>query len=207
MPARCTRRVPCSMKNSTYIRRRNTVSTWKKSGGQDRLRLAGQQRPPAMPRPPGCGIDARVLQDLPHRRRRNFIVQAGQLTVDPAISPGRVVPCHLQYQRAHGLRCARPPGSAARVCAALLDQVGVPAQQGARADDQAQAAEVAAGQQPGQRGQDRAISPGQPRGFDLALEHGDLVAQDQDLGVLGAVGTGEQGEPAEYPEHRKVSGS
>jgi hypothetical protein len=31
IPARCTRRVPCSMKNSTYRRRRNTVSTWKKS--------------------------------------------------------------------------------------------------------------------------------------------------------------------------------
>ena len=30
-PARCTRRVPCSMKNSTYRRRKNTVSTWKKS--------------------------------------------------------------------------------------------------------------------------------------------------------------------------------
>jgi hypothetical protein len=36
----------------------------------------------------------------------------------------------------------------------------------------------------------------------LALENGDLVAQHEDLGVLGAVGPGEQGEPAEYPEHR-----
>ena len=33
-PARCTRRVPCSMKNSTYRRRRNTVSTWKKSAAR-----------------------------------------------------------------------------------------------------------------------------------------------------------------------------
>ena len=41
----------------------------------------------------------------------------------------------------------------------------------------------------------------------LALEHGDLVAQDEDLGVLGAVGAGEQGEPAEYAEHRQVSDS
>lgn len=31
MPARCTRHVPCSMENSTYKRRRNTVSTCKKS--------------------------------------------------------------------------------------------------------------------------------------------------------------------------------
>ena len=99
------------------------------------------------------------------------------------------------------------PGSAARVGPAPPDQVGVPAQQGARGDDQAQLAEMAAGQQPGQRGQDRPVGPGQPRCPDLALEHGDLVAQDEDLGVLGAVGAGEQGEPAEYAEHRQIGES
>ena len=40
-----------------------------------------------------------------------------------------------------------------------------------------------------------------------ALEHGDLMTQDEDLGVLGAVGPGEQGEPAEYPEDYKVGQS
>jgi len=87
------------------------------------------------------------------------------------------------------------------------DQAGVPAQQGARADDQAQLAELAAGQLPGQRGYDRPVGPGQPRGLDLALEHGNLMAQDEDLGVLGAVGTGQQGEPAEHAEHRQVGES
>jgi hypothetical protein len=46
---------------------------------------------------------------------------------------------------------------------------------------------MAAGQQPGQRGQDRSIGPGQSRSSNLALEHGDLMPQDQDLGVFGAV--------------------
>ena len=135
------------------------------------------------------------------------MAQAGELTVDAPVAPGRVVPCHLQHQRADGLRRARPPGGAARVRPAPPDQVGVPAQQGARGDDQAQLAEVAAGQQPGQRGQDRPVGPGQPRCPGLALEHGDLVAQDEDLGVLGPVGAGEQGKPAEYAEHRQVSES
>jgi hypothetical protein len=67
-----------------------------------------------------------------------------------------------------------------------------------------QLAELAAGQQPGQRGQDRPVGPGQPRVLDLAPEHGDLVAEDQDLGVLGAVGPGEQGEPAEQAQHRQA---
>jgi hypothetical protein len=31
-----------------------------------------------------------------------------------------------------------------------------------------------------------------------------LMTQDQDLGVLGPVRPGEQGQPAEHTEHRKV---
>ena len=34
MPTRCLRWIPCSIKNSTYRRRKNTVSTWKKSAAR-----------------------------------------------------------------------------------------------------------------------------------------------------------------------------
>jgi hypothetical protein len=33
------------------------------------------------------------------------------------------------------------------------------------------------------------------------------MAQNQDLGVLGAIGPGEQGDPAEHPQHRQVGES
>lgn len=69
-------------------------------------------------------------------------------------------------------------------------------------NDQAYLPEMAAGQQPGQRGQDRPVSPGQPRWPGLPLEYRDLMAQDEDLGVLSVSGPGEQGKPAEYAEHR-----
>jgi hypothetical protein len=36
------------------------------------------------------------------------------------------------------------------------------------------------------------------------LEHGQLVAQEEDLGVLGTVGPGEQNEPAEHSENRQI---
>jgi hypothetical protein len=39
------------------------------------------------------------------------------------------------------------------------------------------------------------------------LEHGELVAQEEDLGVLGAVRPGEKGKPAEHAEHRQVGES
>ena len=80
----------------------------------------------------------------------------------------------------------------------------MPAQQGPRGDGQAQLTELAAGQQPGQRGQDRPVSPRQPRFLHLALEDGNLVAQDEDPGILGTVRTGGQGKPAGYADHRPV---
>ena len=52
-----------------------------------------------------------------------------------------------------------------------------------RGDDQAQLAEMAAGQQPGQRGQDRTVGPGQLRRPGLALEHGHLTRVDTVLGM------------------------
>jgi hypothetical protein len=55
--------------------------------------------------------------------------------------------------------------------------------------------------------QDRAIGPGQLRRPGLALEHGELVAQQEDLGVLGPVGTGKQGKPAEDAQHRQITES
>jgi hypothetical protein len=102
--------------------------------------------------------------------------------VDAPVPPGRVVPRHLQHQRTDGLRRARPSGSPVRVHPAPPDQVGVPPKKGSRGDDQAQ---LARGQQPCQRGQERPVSPGQPRRSSLALENGDLVAQDKDLGLFG----------------------
>lgn len=38
--------------------------------------------------------------------------------------------------------------------------------------------------------------------LDLPLQHGDLMAQDQDLLVLRAFRSREQGQPAEHPEDR-----
>ena len=42
-------------------------------------------------------------------------------------------------------------------------------------------------------------------GVDLGLEHGDLMAQEENFGILGAVRAGKQGKPAEHTEHRETS--
>src|SRR5215472_8615789 len=52
----------------------------------------------------------------------------------------------------------------------------------------------ACGEQPGQRGDDRAIGPGRSGCLDMALQHCDLVAQNQDLGVFWPGLTGRAGQ-------------
>jgi len=56
---------------------------------EDRGGLPGQERPPGLPGPPRCGIDARVFEDLPHRRWRDLVTEAGQLTVDAPCAVSR----------------------------------------------------------------------------------------------------------------------
>ncbi len=57
--------------------------------GEDRLGLGLQERPPGLPGPPGRRINARVLENPPHCRRRERAAQAGQLAVDAPVSPTR----------------------------------------------------------------------------------------------------------------------
>ena len=49
---------------------------------EDRCGLPGQELPPGLSGTPGCRIDARVLEDLPHCRRRDLIAKTGQFAVD-----------------------------------------------------------------------------------------------------------------------------
>jgi hypothetical protein len=58
------------------------------------------------------------------------------------------------------------------------------------------------GEQSGEGGDQGAVGPRYSRAWRAPLEHGELVAQDQDLDVLGGVGSGAQHDPAqELGEH------
>ena len=54
---------------------------------QDRLRPGFKECPPGLPGSSGRGVDARVFEDLPHRRRGQLVPEPGQLTVNAAVSP------------------------------------------------------------------------------------------------------------------------
>jgi hypothetical protein len=54
---------------------------------QDRLGLRTQELRPGWPGSSWRGVDAVGLEDLPYGRRRDLDSQAGQFSVDPAVSP------------------------------------------------------------------------------------------------------------------------
>ena len=92
------------------------------------------------------------------------------------------------------------PGSGGLGGPAAGDQLAVPAQDGGRGDEQPEAS--AGREQSGEGGDQGAVGPGHPRARRASLEHGELVAQDQDLDLLGGVGSGAQHDPAqELGEH------
>jgi hypothetical protein len=58
---------------------------------QDRLGLGAQELRPGRVCLSRRGVDPGILQDFPHGRRRYPRSQAGQLTVDPAVTPAGVL--------------------------------------------------------------------------------------------------------------------
>ena len=76
----------------------------------------------------------------------------------------------------------------------------LPAQDGGRGDEQPEAS--ACREQSGECGDQGTIGPGHPWAWCAPSEHGELVAQDQDLDLFGGVGSGAEHYPAqELGEH------
>jgi hypothetical protein len=81
-PATCTRRVSSSMKNNTYSRRSQTVSTVKQVTGQDAGGLLAQQRPPRRSRRPRRRVHPMTAQRGADRGCRDAQTEPEQLALD-----------------------------------------------------------------------------------------------------------------------------
>ncbi len=178
---------------------------------QQRLGLRAQEPGP------GCGgtlrrrIDAGVLEDLPDSRRRHLDTEHLQLAVHPPIAPARVLPHQAQNQQpdgADGRWTARPLGSGASGVP-TGNQVTVPTQHRVRPHQQPRPAQCTARQPVQQRRQQCPVRSGEPhpRPGQLALQHGDLMPQHQNLGVLLPIGHREQAEGSEGVRHGQVGQS
>jgi hypothetical protein len=97
--------------------------------GEDRLGLRAEELAPGRSGPLRSGVNARGLEDLPHRRGGHPVAEADQLALDASIAPTRVLPGHPQHQRPNVLRNGRTARLLSRVGPAVRDQLSMPAQQ------------------------------------------------------------------------------
>ena len=78
----------------------------------------------------------------------------------------------------------------------------MPTQQRVGLDEEARPAD--SGEDAADRGEQGAVSGLQPRAWNLAAQHAELVAQDEDLQVLAGAAAAEQGEQLDGAAQRQV---
>jgi hypothetical protein len=120
--------------------------------------------------------------------------------VDAAVPPGGILGGQSEDEAAEAGGDGGSAGWGGFCGPAAGDQLAVPAQDGGRGDQEPAAS--ADREQSGEDGDECPVGPRYSRTRGASLEYGELVAQDQDLDVLGGVGFGAQHDPAqERGEH------
>jgi hypothetical protein len=128
-----------------------------------------------------------------------------QLSLDPPVAPGRVLPRHPDDQRLDRGPGGRPPRPASAGVVPLAgDKVTVPAQKRGRSDGE-DLRPPAAAHQPRQRRKPDpvGVAPPQPAG-QLTAQHLVLMPQHQQLGILGQVRPDQHRQQAEQVPHQAI---
>jgi hypothetical protein len=133
------------------------------------------------PRPRRRG-NLQRLEDPADRRCADLVAELEQLALDPLVSPAVVFGGEPLDQRGD-LGADRRPSRPVRIGSLAGDQAAVPPQDSAESDQPVHA--QPGRQQPDQRGEDRAVGPAEPGPRLSPAQHGILVPQHQELGVLG----------------------
>jgi hypothetical protein len=161
----------------------------------DALRLRPEELRPGRSDAAWRRVDPGGVEDLPDRGGPDLVAESGEFAMNAAVSPDRVLGSQAQDQAAEPSGDGGSTGPGVRHRPAVGDELAVPPQDGSRGDEQPEA--PADREQPGEGSDQGAISPAHPRARRAPLEHRELVAQDQDLDLLGRIGTGAQGRPAQ----------
>jgi hypothetical protein len=103
------------MKNSTYNRRSQIVSTVKKVACHDPGGLPAQERPPGRGRSPGRRIQPVATQHRADGGRRDLDAEALEFALDALVAPGWVLPGQTDDQLLHVLVQRWSAGLVARV--------------------------------------------------------------------------------------------
>ena len=176
-------------------------STWKKYG-EHRGCLGVQELPPGRVSVPlGCRGNLQCLEDAAYRGGADPVAKLEELALDPLVSPSGVFYGEPLDQRGD-FGADRRPSCPVRVGPLAGDKAAVPAQYGARGDQPAHPQPC--WQEPDQRSEDCAVGPVEPGPGIGAAQHGDLMPQHEQFGVLGRRCPAEQNQPAAEPAEDEV---
>src|ERR1039457_2801377 len=149
----------------------------------------------------GCGGNLQGLEDPADGGCAYPVAGFQQLALNPLVSPGVVLGGEPLDERC-GLGADRRPSCPAGVGPLAGDQAAVPPQDGAGGDQPVHPQPCR--QETDERGEDCAVGPVQPGPGIGAAQHGDLVPQHQQLGVLGSRAPAEQDQPAAQPDENEI---
>jgi hypothetical protein len=156
--------------------------------GEHPVGLSSEELGPGGSGSAGRRVDASVVQDLPDGGGADLVAEAGEFAVDASVAPGGVLSCQPDDKSSEAggdgwsSRARRLSGPAA-----AGDESPMPAQDRRGRDEQT--APPTGGKQPCQGGQYGSIGPADARPWSSPPENCELVAQDEDLDLLGGVGS------------------
>jgi hypothetical protein len=133
-----------------------------------------------------------TAQDEADRRCRDPHPHAQQLALDALVAPTGILLGEADDQLLEVLVERGSPRATTGVGPGARDEAAVPAQQGLWLDQEAGPA--GSGQDAADGGEQGPVGGFELGPWSLAAEHGELVAQDEDLKILGGIAAGEQGE-------------
>src|ERR1035437_5130650 len=154
--------------------------------GDDSIRLSPQELGPARAGPSRGRTEPCGPQQGTDRRRAGSDAELPELALDPDAAPARVLPGHPEDERTE-FGIDRRPAKAARpaVGPLPLHQLSVPAEQRRRRDEEGYPS--ISRDPPTRRREEHPVDGPELRSASRPLQHPELMAEDEDLEVLGAV--------------------
>src|ERR1035441_5370968 len=151
--------------------------------GHNALGLGGEELGPRWALSPGCRWETVAAQHGRDARHRHADAELLQLADNAEISPPGVLPSQAADQVDRLFGKGRTSWSAMRVGPALFDQRAVPTEDLLGRDEER--SPVFSRNKTGQDGDEGPVGPGEAGTGDLPVQHGQLVAEYEDLSVLG----------------------
>jgi hypothetical protein len=172
--------------------------------GEDRLAVGSKEAAPGLRIAPRRRWQPSLDQDVADGARRDADAQLAQLAGDPQIAPTRVLAREPQDQLAYLTTDRRPTGAAVRVGPAASDKPAMPGQERLRPHRERRPG--AARKHPAERRQQDAVVRLEARAADLAAKDRQLVAEHENLELLGSIPAAEEHDELQQTADDDVQG-